>query len=69
MTTRNAVDQAAEAPGFERILDARNVLRSPEFAARLEAFADLPVTALTRAALVCRDEDDFLRRLAPAARR
>ena len=69
MTTRNAVDQAAEALGFEQILGARNVPRSPGCTARPEAFADLPVSVLTRAALVCRDEDDFLRRPAAAARR
>ena len=51
------------------ILDMRNVRRSATFAARFAAFADLRVPALTRAAFECRDEDDFLRRLAVLARR
>ena len=45
------------------ILDLRNVRRSPWFAERLDAFADLPIALLTRAALECRDENDFLQRL------
>ena len=51
------------------ILDMRNVRRSATFTARFAAFADLRVPALTRAAFECRDEDDFLRRLAVLARR
>ena len=45
------------------ILDVRNVRRSPGFARRLDAFADLPIALLTRAAVECRDESDFLQRL------
>lgn len=45
------------------ILDMRNVRRSTTFATRFDAFAGLPVAALTRAAIECRDEDDFLQRL------
>ena len=51
------------------ILDVRNVRRSPGFARRLDAFADLPIALLTRAAVECSDENDFLQRLdAPAGR-
>ena len=66
--SRRAVRAEAAREAVQAILDARNVPRSPGFTARLEAFVDLPVAALTRAALVCRDEDDFLRRLAAARR-
>ena len=45
------------------ILDVRNVRRSPGFARRLDAFADLPIALLTRAAVECSDENDFLQRL------
>ena len=51
------------------ILAVRNVRRSPTFEARFDAFAHLPIAALTRAALECRDEDDFLQRLDALARR
>ena len=51
------------------ILDMRNVRRSTTFATRFDAFAGLPVAALTRAAIECRDEDDFLQRLDALARR
>ena len=51
------------------ILDVRNVRRSPGFAARLDPFARLPIALLTRAAIECRDEDDFLQRLDALARR
>ena len=51
------------------ILDMRNVHRSTTFATRFDAFAGLPVAALTRAAIECRDEDDFLQRLDALARR
>ena len=49
------------------ILNLRNVRRSPWFAERFDAFADLPIALLTRAALECRDENDFLQRLAALA--
>ena len=45
------------------ILDVRNVRRSPGFARRLDAFADLPIALLTRAAVECSDGSDFLQRL------
>lgn len=51
------------------ILDLRNVRRSAGFERRLGAFADLPIALLTRAAVECRDENDFLRRLNALARR
>jgi Uma2 family endonuclease len=51
------------------ILDVRNVRRSPGFARRLDAFAGLPIALLTRAAVECRDEKDFLQRLDALARR
>ena len=51
------------------ILDMRGVRRSAGFTTRLEAFAGVPVAGLTRAAVECRDEDDFLRRLGLLARR
>ena len=46
-----------------QILNVRNVRRSPGFAERLDAFADLPIALLARAAVECRDENDFLQRL------
>ena len=61
--------RAIRAEAVREILDERKVPRSRGFTARLEAFADLPVSVLARAALACRDEEDFLRRLAAAARR
>ena len=51
------------------ILDMRGVRRSAAFTTRLDAFAGVPVAGLTRAAVECRDEDDFLRRLGLLARR
>ena len=51
------------------ILDMRGVRRSAAFTGRLDAFAGVPVAALTRAAVECGDEDDFLRRLDLLARR
>lgn len=51
------------------ILDLRNVRRSATFAARLDGFTGLPVAALTRAAVECGDEEDFLQRLDALARR
>lgn len=51
------------------ILDLRNVRRSPWFAERFDAFADLPIAVLTRAALECRDENHLLQRLAALAGR
>lgn len=60
--------RAIRAEAVREILDARKVPRSPGFTARLETFADLPVSVLARAALACRDEEDFLRRLAAARR-
>jgi len=51
------------------ILDLRNVRRSAGFERRLGAFADLSIALLARAAVECRDENDFLRRLDALARR
>ena len=51
------------------ILDARNVRRSPRVTERLDAFADLPIALLSRAAVECRDENDFLQRLDALAKR
>ncbi|MYD85772.1 MAG: hypothetical protein F4018_00385 [Acidobacteria bacterium] len=51
------------------VLDVRDVRRSATFAARLDAFTGLPVAALVRAAVECRNEQDFLQRLDALARR
>ncbi len=65
--TEAAREGAREA--VREILDIRNVRRSPGFTGRLEAFTDLPIALLTRAALECSDENDFLQRLDALARR
>ena len=51
------------------ILNVRNVRRSPRFPERLDVFAGLPIALLTRAAVECSDENDFLQRLDALAKR